>query len=96
MSKVEQYKEAVESIMGERLDMKSREPRFVAGRMCIAYQLLNEGNGISAVGRAIGKDHATICHIRKQMEMILQLPKVYRDESALWERFKERIETINA
>ena len=90
MRKVERYKDIIESILGRSLN-DSRHREDVAGRMCIAYQLIQDGYSTIEAGRQIGRDHATVLHYRKSMENCKAFPKAYRYECDLWEQFQSML-----
>lgn len=90
MNKAEQYKSIIESILGRSLN-ESRCREDVAGRMCIAYQLMQDGYSTSFVGKMVGRDHATILHYRKCMENCKTFPKAYRYECDMWEEFQKML-----
>ena len=86
MSRVEIYKGFIEAILGRSLN-NSRKREDVAGRMCIAYQLRTDGYSTSEIGKMVGRDHATILYLCKQMEVCIAYPTSYRSEYDMWEEF---------
>ena len=90
MNQAENYRNIIESILGRALnDSRSRED--VAGRMCIAYQLIQDGYSTTEAGKKIGRDHATVLHYKKCMENCKTYPKAYRTECDMWESFQNML-----
>ena len=90
MSRLERYKGYIEAILGRSLN-DSRKREDVAGRMCIAYQLRADGYSTNEIGKLVGRDHATILYLCKQMEVCIKYPNSYRSESDMWEEFQSML-----
>lgn len=90
MNRAEQYKGIIETILGRTLN-DSRKREDVAGRMCIAYQLMQDGYSTIIVGKMVGRDHATVLHYRKCMENCKTYPKAYRYECDMWREFQDML-----
>ena len=88
MSRVDYYREVIESILGRPIE-NTRSRDDVAARMCLAYQLHADGYTSGQVGKMIGRDHATVLHMIKMMEACKAYPRAYRRECDLWEEFEE-------
>lgn len=96
MSRVETYKGYIESILGRSLN-NSRKREDVAGRMCIAYQLRVDGFSTGEIGKMVGRNHATVLYLCKQMQCCIAYPNSYRSEHDMWEAFQNmlNLNTIN-
>lgn len=90
MSRFERYKECIEAILGRSLN-NSRSREDVAGRMCIAYQLMQDGYSTTEAGKQVGRDHATVLHYRQCMENCKAYPKAYRIERDMWDEFQNML-----
>lgn len=90
MSRVEHYKEVIESVLGRPIQ-NGRKRDDVAARMCIAYQLHSDGYTSGQVGKMIGRDHATVLHMIKQMDACKAFPRSFRRECDLWEEFQSML-----
>lgn len=84
--------EMMGEILGEPVDLKSRDARFVWARTMVTYQLLQEGFSTTEAGRMIGKDHSTVINMRRRMQDALSLPQAYRDIVEIWNEFQKRIQ----
>lgn len=84
--------EMMGEILGEPVDLKSRDARFVWARTMVTYQLLQEGFSTTEAGRMIGKDHSTVINMRMRMQDALDLPQAYKDIINIWKQFKEKID----
>lgn len=89
-TKAQEYKSIIESILGRELN-GGRCREDVAGRMCITYQLIQDGYSTVEAGRQVGRDHATVLHYKKCMENCKAFPKVYRYECNLWAEFQSKL-----
>lgn len=84
--------EMMGEILGEPVDLKSRDARFVWARTMVTYQLLQEGFSITEAGRMIGKDHSTVINMRMRMQDALDLPQAYKDIINIWKQFQNKID----
>lgn len=57
-------------------------------RQFVAYRLVKEGYHYSEIGRVMGRNHSTISHYIRKVENMLSVPKAYRREIQLFERFE--------
>lgn len=78
-------------IVGEGILSRSREYKCVMGRKMIAWQMREEGYSLMAIGRRMGRHHATIVHFLKLMEDIFKFPGVFKTDEAYWKQFKNRL-----
>lgn len=84
--------EMMGEILGEPVDLKSRDARFVWARTMVTYQLLQEGFSTTEAGRMIGKDHSTVINMRMRMQDALDLPQAYKDIINIWKQFQNKID----
>ena len=84
--------EMMGEILGEPVDLKSRDARFVWARTMVTYQLLQEGFSTTEAGRMIGKDHSTAINMRRRMQDALDLPHAYKDIINIWKQFQNKID----
>lgn len=90
MKQAEEYKRIIEEILGRSLG-NSRGREDVAGRMCIAFQLIQDGFTTTMVGKMIGRDHATVLHYKKCMSNCKAFPKAYHYECYMWDEFQKML-----
>lgn len=86
--RAELYVTTMSGIMGHDIKSRCRQRMDVWARNIVAYQLRKEGMLCKDAGKAVGLDHATVLHGCKQVESMLAMPKMYPAEFALWENFK--------
>ena len=84
--------EMMGEILGEPVDLKSRDARFVWARTMVTYQLLQEGFSTTEAGRMIGKDHSTAINMRRRMQDALDLPQAYKYIIDIWKQFQNKID----
>lgn len=82
------YVATMSSIMGHDIKNRRRHRLDVWARNIVAYQLRKEGMSFKEAGDALGLDHSTVIHGCEQVESMLAMPKMYPAEFALWENFK--------
>lgn len=87
---------AIESVMGIKMNYKSRLYKQAWARRIAAYQMLNEGMSLSKIGVVLHKDHSTVNHMRNCMETVFQYPKMYSDIVQWWNEFVSLLEDIDA
>lgn len=78
-------------VVGDGILSNSREFNCVMGRRMIAYQMRKEGCSLTFIGKCLNKNHATILHMTRSMDDILQLPKMFKLEITYWNMFQKRI-----
>ena len=84
--------EYMEEVMGEKILLKCREPKYVWARTMVAYQLLQEGFSTTDAGRMVGKDHSTILNMKKNMKNALEMSFAYKDIIEIWVQFKNKVD----
>lgn len=55
-----------------------RERAFVDGRIVFSALLKEQGMGPSAIGRILGRDHATVLHYFRKFEALLETDGIFR------------------
>ena len=78
-------------IVGDGILSRSRDRNCVIGRMMIAWQMREEGYSLVAIGRRLGRHHATIHHLLMYMEDVFNFPGAFKTEEAYWKLFERRI-----
>ena len=91
MMRVHYLLEKMGEVIGEQVDLTSRESRFVWARTMVAYQLTEECYSLSDAGRALGKNHSTILWARRKMKDAFALPYAYSDIIQMWNQFQDKI-----
>lgn len=81
----------MEDVMGEKVDIRSREQRYVWARTIIANQLLSEGYSTTKVGMCLGMDHSSVVHMKKKFPMLFSQPKAFEKEREVFEKFNNII-----
>lgn len=89
------YIETMSEIVGENILSRSRKRELVWGRNIVAYKLVKKGFSLYQIGGYLGVDHCTVIHCRKQVELMLKSPSMYRMEMRIYERFNKKIEYEN-
>jgi len=80
-----------EEVTGRKLgNTRSRADSFI--RKMVAYKLSCEGFGTSAIGKAIGQNHATVHYSIGKMKDMLSLQEVYKEEARLLVGFEAALE----
>ena len=77
---IQELKRIVNAIFLVNLDSKSRERNIVDARKIYAKMLRDSGFSYEAIGKTIGKCHATIVHYINNVEYILSYDKRLRDK----------------
>lgn len=91
MKPAENYIKIIEGIIGRKLNEKSRSREDVAGRMCVAIQLMRDGFSTPEVGKMIKRDHATVLHYKKCMEKCKAFPRSFRYECYILDEFEKQL-----
>lgn len=89
------YISEMSEIVGRNILERSREWYMVWGRNMVAYCLIKKGCSLQKVGEYLGMDHSTVSHCKRQVERMMKAPCMYRMETAIWEKFKKKIEYEN-
>lgn len=84
------YKAATD-VVGSGILTSSRQFHPTLGRKFIVYKMRQEGYTLQAVGRHLAKHHASVYHLQRDMEHILEYPNVYKLEMAYWNEFNKKI-----
>lgn len=78
-------------IVGDGILTRSRDYNCVMGRKMIAWQMREEGYSLQAIGRRMGRHHATILHLLRLMEDMFKFPGCFKTDEAYWKQFTKRI-----
>ena len=81
----------VSKIFGNGILTRVKDYECVLGRRFIAYQMKEEGYSYSAIGRHLLRHHASVMHMCKMMEDVLEYPDIFKLEMAYWEEFQKKI-----
>ena len=73
---------------------RARESQRVWARNIIAYQMRRDGYTLRHIASAINRDHATVLHAEKQVQKMLELPRMYREEYGMWQKFQQSISSF--
>lgn len=87
------YVSRMSQICGCDIVTRVKRNRVVWARNIVAYRMRKDGYPLRQIADAIGRDHATIVYAVKQVECMLQFPKVYGEEYAIWQEFEEVIKS---
>lgn len=75
---------AVSALGLDGYDPSSRRVQFCTVRFAVALKLSEEGWSEYAIGRAMGKEHSTVHHMKKRMRDMLSLPGMYPEAAEVW------------
>lgn len=75
---------AVSALGLDGYDPSSRRVQFCMVRFAVALKLSEEGWSEYAIGRAMGKEHSTVHHMKKRMRDMLSLPGMYPEAAEVW------------
>lgn len=64
-------------------------------RKFVAARLFKDGIGCMEVGRLMGRDHATVIHLRKEMQNMIDCPRVFRKEIEMYELFNKLVDEFD-
>ena len=73
------------------LQSKSRKINYVYARMAFSSLLRKRGYGFSTIGSFINRDHATVIHYEKNLEVYLNTDVVFKNRYGI---VKEEFEAI--
>ena len=75
---------AVSALGLEGYDPSSRRAQFCTARFAVALKLSQEGWSENAIGRAMGRDRASVNHMKRRMKDMLSLPGMYPEAAEIW------------
>lgn len=75
---------AAASAIGGGFSMRRRDHLSVTVRSSVVLKLSEEGWSEAAIGRALGKNHATVHHMKVRMRDMLSLPGQYPEAAEIW------------
>lgn len=78
-------------VVGDGILTRSKEYNCVMGRKMIAWQMRQEGYSLMAIGRRMGRHHASILHLLKLMEDMFKFPGCFKIDEMYWEEFQQKV-----
>jgi hypothetical protein len=84
--------EEMRKVTGRPVSMSHRNPDDVWARTMVAYQMILEGYSLTEIGHQMLKGHCAIIHLRDKMQDAFELPHIYGDVIATWDKFQKRIQ----
>lgn len=73
-----------EEVTGMKNTPGKRDADSVFVRTISVWRMLDEGYTHTDIGKAIGKDHATVTYIAKLRKTALEIPMAYREHLAMY------------
>jgi chromosomal replication initiation ATPase DnaA len=89
------YKAATK-VCGQGILTGARDFRLVMGRRMIAYQMRKEGYSYMSIGRHLVRHHASVIHMIRQMEDVMEYPKARDLEMGYWHLFEQELYDIDS
>lgn len=89
--RAQRYIEVMSGLAGRDILSRSRQFESVWGRYIVAYQLRSEGMVLMRIGKLLKKDHSTVFFGISQVANMLEMPKLYEKEYAIWKQFQKQI-----
>lgn len=86
------YHKAMHDITGVDCTERTRRPDVVWARNIVAWQMTEDGFTTTSIGRRLGLDHSSICYCRDAVKMMLEDPRFYKRELAVFRKFKKEIQ----
>lgn len=83
--------EKANELAGRDIRERNRTADLVRIRTIFVYVAVRAGFSTMAVGKALKRDHATICYLRDKMEAALSLPEAYGDYINQYEQYIKAI-----
>ena len=94
LRKMEEIKMSVCAAMNlTTYDPRIRKRQNVIVRIITANVLLGMGCTENSVGKAMGKDRATIYHYKETLKTWINYPGFYKEEVTIWNKIKKEYET---
>lgn len=88
----EMYFDIMSGIIGMDVSERRRQRPLVWARYIVFWQLILDGYSYGCVGKYMGFDHSTVFHGKKQVDRMLEIPKMYSNEYGIWLKFQKSIE----
>jgi len=83
------YVGIMSGLLGRDILERCRERMLVWARYMVCYQLILDGYSQENIGKWMKMDHSTVCHGKRQVANMLEMPSMYPEEIGLWKKFKE-------
>lgn len=87
----ELYIGVMSDIIGYNVLARTRKRAAAWARAMIAYQLRRDGSTLYRIGAVLGINHATVVYALKNVNRMLDHPRMFPLESNVWREFQERI-----
>lgn len=78
----------MKSLTGIDARERNRRQSTADARTMIAAVMLNEGMPVAVVSQLLHRDHATVYHYRKKIDMFMNVPG-YAAEREVWMKFRD-------
>lgn len=86
------YHKAMFDITGEDCTERTRRRPVVWARYIVAWQMTEDGFTTCQIGARLGIDHSTVSHCRDAVKEMLEYPRYYPQELAVFRQFKKTIQ----
>lgn len=86
------YHKAMFDITGEDCTEHTRRRPVVWARYIVAWQMTEDGFTTNQIGARLGIDHSTVSHCRDAVKEMLEYPRYYPQELAVFRKFKKTIQ----
>lgn len=86
------YHKAMLDITGEDCTQRTRRSSVVWARNIVAWQMTEDGFTTTSIGHRLGLDHSSICYCRDAVKTMLEDPRFYQRELAVFRKFKNAIQ----
>lgn len=74
--------------VGVEKDCLSRSREQVMMRVIVANLLIEQGFTTHQIGDLMGKDHSTICYLKRQFEAWKEFPSAFKKEMGIYNKIK--------
>ena len=86
------YQKAMLDITGEDCTERTRRRPVVWARNIVAWQMYEDGFTTNQIGARFGIHHSTVSHCRDAVKEMLEYPRYYPQELAVFRQFKKTIQ----
>ena len=80
---------AATDVCGDGILSNVRNFNLIMGRRMIAYQMRKEGCSLCAIGKKLGKHHASVLHMIRMMDDAITFQ--FKEELKYWDKFQEKL-----
>lgn len=85
------YADIIKSLNGVDVFAQSRLRQIVWSRNIVIKQMAEDGFSVYEIADAIGRKRSTVIHSINNMQSMLDMPWVYREEMYIYNKFKNQI-----